>query len=614
MKDTLITIYKDIYTEEAHHQPLHKILERIKSGKDLEMITQIRSYDNKELQNKAKIKLPAICFSGVIPTGKREDARINPHSGLIILDFDNLTPDAYAEKKRLFMGLKCVVAAFMSPRGNGLKVLIRIKDKVKHREHYRAILKEYSGLDPTNINPSRVCFSSYDPDIYINYDAETYDKTAEEQSRYYKAEGIGGDERAKFHKLTKWMEARNEYFASGSRNDFIFKLASASCRFGIERETCEEMIHEVYLSTDATFRVDEMKKAVQSAYKSNKFFTAEFTDGNFVDKESKEEIKIDLVNPYVVDVIYGKDCIDESLKIYYFGYESAQTTGIKEIDRIFKWKRGELTILTGIGNHGKSSFLNFLMLNKTAKDGTKWAIFSPENFPAHEFYHDLTEMVLGATCNPNNPQRPDESTYRRIYEFVSEHFFYIYPKELAPTPQYIKSRFLELIIKEKVTGCIIDPFNQLTNDYSSLGGRDDKYLETFLSDCSRFAMTNNVFFTIVCHPHKLRKNDKGGYDAPDVFDLAGGAMWNNKADNILVYHRPNRHADPQDPTCELHAKKIRRQKVVGEIGMETFQYSRSMRRFVFDNYPIKNFLIGNKIPEPTMMYKNFYESDNETPF
>ena len=40
-------------------------------------------------------------------------------------------------------------------------------------------------------------------------------------------------------------------------------------------------------------------------------------------------------------------------------------------------------------------------------------------------------------------------------------------------------------LKEKIDGCIIDPFNQMTNDYSTVGGRDDKYLEAVLGDFDR---------------------------------------------------------------------------------------------------------------------------------
>jgi hypothetical protein len=183
----------------------------------------------------------------------------------------------------------------------------------------------------------------------------------------------------------------------------------------------------------------------------------------------------------------------------------------------------------------------------------------------------------------------------------------VYPKDIAPTPDYIKERFLELIIKEKVDGCIIDPFNQLANDYASAGGRSDKYLETFLSDCSRFAQINNVFFTIVAHPKMLRKESDGNYPCPDVFDLADGAMWNNKMDNIIVYHRPNHQKEPQSPICELWTKKIRRQRQVGKKGVLQFEYYRKERRYHINGVDVlEDILRRDKQIKLTENYTNDY--------
>jgi hypothetical protein len=71
------------------------------------------------------------------------------------------------------------------------------------------------------------------------------------------------------------------------------------------------------------------------------------------------------------------------------------------------------------------------------------------------------EIYLGCDCTPFNYNKPSKEVYETAYDFISKHFFYVYPKEVAPTPDYIKERFLELIIKEKVTGCIVDPFQSV---------------------------------------------------------------------------------------------------------------------------------------------------------
>lgn len=130
--------------------------------------------------------------------------------------------------------------------------------------------------------------------------------------------------------------------------------------------------------------------------------------------------------------------------------------------------------------------------------------------------------------------------------------------------------FLELIVKEGIDGCDIDPFNQMSNNYQGFAGRD-KYLEWVLTDFARFAILNDVYFWIIAHPIKLQKGGDGNYPCPEVFDVADGSMWNNKMDNILVYHRPLAQTDIQNPTCEFHSKKIRRQKTVGKKGSSIFQ-------------------------------------------
>jgi hypothetical protein len=97
---------------------------------------------------------------------------------------------------------------------------------------------------------------------------------------------------------------------------------------------------------------------------------------------------------------------------------------------------------------------------------------------------------------------------------------------------------------------IIDPFNQMGNDYAKTGGRSDKYLETTLSLFSKFAKDQKLYFFIVAHPAKPVKLSKDvlNYPCPDYYDIADGAMWANKMDNILMFHRPMRQQEPNQPS------------------------------------------------------------------
>jgi len=412
-------------------------------------------------------------------------------------------------------------------------------------------------------------------------------------------------ETATFDACEKWVQDKVGIIATGDRRVYINYVIEACCRAGLDIINTKELILKSYLSKDNDHTVEEVNALTDTIYQKGVEGTAEFKGSVLVNSKTKHQVVIKPDDGTVEDVVYGASVYADAEKIYDQGYSSAEKTGIPTIDTFFKWKRGELTVLTGFGNQGKSTFLKFLMVNKSVANDTKWAVFGPEDFPAHEFYHDLVEIVVGADCTPKNLFRPSKDQYEKAYKWVQDHFFYVYPKDLSPTPNYVKSRFLQLIIKEKVDGCVIDPFNQLSNDYSSSGGRDDKYLETILSDLSRFALGSNVYMVIVAHPKSPKKNSSGKYDCPDVFDLAGGTMWNNKADNILVYHRPG-----DGTLAEFHSKKIRRQKIVGIRGMVEFNFITDTRRFDFDIYGLQFFFL-DKVETPEEPIKRLNETKEE---
>lgn len=572
----VVTIYRNIYSkDEPHYISIDKALDRIKTGASKKLITEIRECIDKERANKIKLNLPSICFSGKFKT--RTDEGLLEHSKFIVLDFDEV--EELRDFQTEIISKDYVYACWISPRANGLKALVKVASD-KHREHFQAILEDFPTADKSGVNESRVCYESYDPDIYINKDCKPF-------TRLKKVEKIEVFENAEANKtisnILTWLSNRGDAFVSGERNLFIYKFASACCRFGVNEEDTFNFCNSSFLANDNTFTRLECHRTIKSAYKSNKSGTAVFQNDRLVDKITYAEVEInaDLYNLDVKpkDVIYGEDVKIQALQLYDNGYESVQGVGNKELDEHFKLKRGEVTLVTGIGNYGKSTFLKWYLLLHAVKYGRKFALFPPEDNPAEEFYFDLVEIYLGCNLTPYGMNRNTRREFEMAYDWVSKHFFYIYPKEASPTPDYIKERFLEMIIKEKVDGCIIDPFNQLTNDYSTVGGRDDKYLESILGDFDRFATLNQVFFLIVAHPKMMHKDATGNYPCPDVFDLSGGAMWNNKMYNILVYHRPNHQQDPNSPHCEVHTKKIKRQKVVGKKGTIELEYIRSKRRF-----------------------------------
>lgn len=258
-------------------------------------------------------------------------------------------------------------------------------------------------------------------------------------------------------------------------------------------------------------------------------------------------------------VYYLEDIFESMLANFRKGITLAPPTRFRELDEYFRWKKGDITLCTGYGNHGKSFFMIQLMLTKSIWDGWKWAIFSPENFPANDFYDDIIEMYVGKWIN-----QMTEQEYIDACLFIDLHFFYVYPDNEHDINS-IHEKFRHLILKKGVDGVMIDPFNQLDSNQKAYQ-REDQYLSEVLKDIKRFALLNNVAYVIIAHPKN--PNHIHGQPLPivDMYDIAGGAMWGNKSDQIISYYRPNFHENKNSPEVKIFIQKLKRKRTGGQLG------------------------------------------------
>jgi twinkle protein len=259
-------------------------------------------------------------------------------------------------------------------------------------------------------------------------------------------------------------------------------------------------------------------------------------------------------------VYYLEDIFESMLDNFRKGIVMAPTTRFDEVDNYFRWKKGDINLCTGYGNHGKSFFMIQLMLTKSIWDGWKWAIFSPENYPANDFYDDIIEMYAGKWLD-----KMTEKEYVDACWFVDKHIFYVYPEDEHDINS-INERFRHLVLKKGIDGVMVDPFNQLDHLQKPYQ-REDQYLSEILKDVKRFALLNNVCYNIVAHPKNpsYNQNDKS-LPVVDMYDIAGGAMWGNKCDQIISYYRPNFHTDKNDPHVQVYIQKLKRKRTGGKLG------------------------------------------------
>lgn len=147
---------------------LHDILTDIKSDKYAEQIAKLRGFENKDVAKVFKQDLDYVTFSGEFSSRLTEN--LKKHSNLICMDFDDL--DMVESMKEIFKADKYTLAVFVSPSGNGLKVLVQINGD----EHLNSFLwlekyyKETYGLeaDQSGKDVTRACFISHDKELFLN--------------------------------------------------------------------------------------------------------------------------------------------------------------------------------------------------------------------------------------------------------------------------------------------------------------------------------------------------------------------------------------------------------------------------------------------------------------
>ncbi len=199
---------------------LNEALKAIGNQKYKAIIDRLRTLDEKAYKQ-AKRNLPAIAFNGVF-AGKVVNDSFQHSSGLFHFDIDGLDANTLAEHKAKIAVLPEVVFVFESPSGKGLKGAIRIHvDQISNDADFKMIFKQIAlylqqngyTIDKTCKDVRRLCFVSYDPDIYINWQAQAFAKLTDAvpiagpaQGKTYTGHKVKTTEDICFQRLTSILQ------------------------------------------------------------------------------------------------------------------------------------------------------------------------------------------------------------------------------------------------------------------------------------------------------------------------------------------------------------------------------------------------------------------------
>lgn len=284
------TIFKN-FNEVTEQKDILKILSDIKTGVYQNAITYLRKSladDKKEAAERAKKSLPAFTPSATFDGGRKMEFLTN-YNALMVLDIDKLEKEKLQQCKTKIRMDDFVFASFVSPSGNGLKIFVKVStDKEQHKETFLKLQRYFEDLLAVEIDKSgkditRLCFFSYDPELYLNEYAEVFaDDSKIEDCHSEQKRGISkhqnnpqADYDVLYEHAVRFTENKIQ-FTEGNRNNFVFALANNLNRKGIS-----EAMALGYILADYGYDIKEVTTAVQSAYQN----TAEHNTDTFQPKE-----------------------------------------------------------------------------------------------------------------------------------------------------------------------------------------------------------------------------------------------------------------------------------------------------------------------------------------
>ena len=276
ISNTILSYYANCRDTSSSQTSLRTSLIETKRGAVKGPIEGIRKSKSKAEKEQFKRNLPAVTFGGEFK-GRTELVKA---SGLACLDFDKVKDlNSYI---RALGTSEYIFSFWLSPSGNGFKALVRIPevtDKEEYQGYYKAILEHFRELNPDEATKdiTRLCFLSYDPDLYLNKNAKVFtEKVAEEVKEFkpIKTSEVAADlpEGKIVDRLLRWW-MKNYNFTNGGRNNSLFILACSLSNFGVNKATTEELF---YSFEDKDFTYSEIQKLINSAYKKAEFNSKSF--------------------------------------------------------------------------------------------------------------------------------------------------------------------------------------------------------------------------------------------------------------------------------------------------------------------------------------------------
>ena len=237
----------------------------------------------------------------------------------------------------------------------------------------------------------------------------------------------------------------------------------------------------------------------------------------------------------------------------------------------FKVRMGETTVVTGYSGHGKSAWLNQVILHLMKKEKTMIASFEM-----------LPKATLGRMCQQTGEALPNDDYILNFLQQLESNL-YLYDPEGSTSTKKVLEVIYYCAEKLGVKIMVIDSLMKCGVNEDDLNRQ-----KKFLDDLAVASRDLDIHLFIVAHSRKTSSD----YEHATKLDVAGSANITNLVDNVLSVHRNKEREEAErdgdttneimfTPKCSVHLVKQRHGKGVEakwkfDFHPDTFSYSEWM--------------------------------------
>lgn len=309
---------------------------------------------------------------------------------------------------------------------------------------------------------------------------------------------------------------------------------------------------KIYLALDNDTAGQNVQKELIRRLGSNRCYTVDFSaykkvreqgketevckDANDVLKNHNKDTLLKTIADAIEIPIDGVSSVNDfrdSFENYLVnGMQQGFKIGKPFFDTKFSTYTGQYIVVTGIPSHGKSDFVDEMVLGYVKKYGWKSAFCSPENKPNEIHAGKVIAKLCGTWINYRN--QIEKPYFNKAVQYMNDNIKYI-DMDGHYELDAVLSKAERLIFKYGIKVLVIDPYNKIRLERSVNKNIND-YTNDYLLTIDEFARKHDILIILVAHPRKPTLQEGKTYE-PNFYDIKGGGEFYDMSPHGLLVHR-----------------------------------------------------------------------------